>query len=54
MGRDTNEKITDGVRGMYEKATGGGDNNGNLILCKLSILSGRTRSFDCIDLLRGV
>jgi hypothetical protein len=22
MGRDTNEKITDGVRGMYEKATG--------------------------------
>ncbi|TVY59345.1 hypothetical protein LCER1_G000732 [Lachnellula cervina] len=22
MGRDTNEKITDGARGMYEKATG--------------------------------
>jgi len=22
MGRDTNEKITDGARGLYEKATG--------------------------------
>jgi len=22
LGRDTNEKITDGARGMYEKATG--------------------------------
>jgi hypothetical protein len=51
MGRDTNEKITDGVRGMYEKATGyvcflssrfsdptlagGIIINGNLILCCL-------------------
>ena len=52
LGRDTNEKITDGARGLYEKATGyvslgrESPNNCNLILCCIlearSILSIRT------------
>jgi hypothetical protein len=40
MGRDTNEKITDGARGLFEKATGyvwfhfcQGGNKSNLIPC---------------------